>query len=169
MTYDRLHTGPGRIRGGDNSNFCQDRGEWVEKNEVCINCDKYRRWDGANLDCKYHWEWEKTVDENFEAEGFDQYVGYRVHPNAPDSDNRSELDEILQKWFEDEKRHPEDKQDQQEDLELGSKFITDESEDSEKEKSKRQKIREVLEKIDNGVYSDVEGDEEEDDEDDANN
>lgn len=161
---------PGLVRGSDDSFFCKERHEWVHKDEICAHCDKFREWDGVNLDCKYRWEWRKTVEENLAADSADpNNIGWRVEPDDPDSDSRSDLDEILDRWFQEEKEQEE----KEEDLELGNKYIADEfeekdedvviaeEEDSERPKGKRQEIKEMLEKMDTEIYPEIEDDEDE--------
>jgi len=132
---------PHRCFGGWESTFCKDRGEWVYINDICIHCEKYGEWDGANLDCKDHWEWLKKVDEYEEPEP------------EPDDEPLTEYGEILQKWFEEGQENEAEEEEKN-------------GEDAWQEfQSKSQGIREILKKIKDGIFGENEEDEEEDDED----
>lgn len=160
---------PELVRGSDDSFFCKERHEWVHKDEICAHCDKFRKWDGVNLDCKYRWEWRKTVEENLAVDSADpNNIGWRVEPDDPDSDARSEYGEILDRWFEEEQKMGEEGEEQEEDLELGSNYIPDEVEgeqDSEAPKTKMKQIVKMLKRIDDDIYPEIEEDEEEEDDD----
>jgi len=86
--------------GRGTANWCDERGEWVEPSETCIDCPQYRDWDGTGRQCKYDYEWERMVDENFARYHTLESGGdFDMSNVAHDSEEELEEESKAQKYY----------------------------------------------------------------------
>jgi len=115
--------------------YCPDLQKTISR-AGCLDCDKFQIWHERD-ETKRCWH----EFQDLKSRGY--YDGtWDFHPENFEPDEWEELER--QREINEESRRKSE-------------------EDWQRLEQKRQKIREMLEKIDNGVYSDVEGDEEEED------